>query len=102
MVDDISSLRDEWARFERDVDEFDIQHAQGQGKFAFDFVEGPLVKAIRSGDWCVAYSSHSFLGDPPNLTHHQGPSGRNQSGKPRNARMHHLPPKRSDSINNSD
>ncbi|KAG6329770.1 hypothetical protein ID866_9320, partial [Astraeus odoratus] len=42
-----------WERFERDVDEFDMQHAQGQGKFAFDFVEGPLVKALRSGDWVL-------------------------------------------------
>lgn len=65
MLDDTSSLRDEWARFERDIDEFDIQHAQGQGKFAFDFVEGPLVKALRSGDWCVTYSSRACLRDPP-------------------------------------
>ncbi|KAF9220907.1 hypothetical protein BS17DRAFT_290054 [Gyrodon lividus] len=42
-----------WDKFQRDVDEFDIQHAQGQGKFAFDFIEGPLVKALRSGDWIL-------------------------------------------------
>ncbi|KAF8843352.1 P-loop containing nucleoside triphosphate hydrolase protein [Paxillus ammoniavirescens] len=42
-----------WDKFQRDVDEFDMQHAQGQGKFAFDFVEGPLVKALRSGDWIL-------------------------------------------------
>jgi hypothetical protein len=42
-----------WDKFQNDIDEFDIQHAQGQGKIAFDFVEGPLVKALRSGDWCV-------------------------------------------------
>ncbi|KAG9315861.1 midasin [Chiua virens] len=42
-----------WGKFQRDVDEFDIQHAQGQGRFAFDFVEGPLVKALRSGDWIL-------------------------------------------------
>ena len=39
------------ALFVRDVDEFDVQHVQGKGKFAFSFVEGPLVKALRSGDW---------------------------------------------------
>lgn len=44
-----------WDKFRHDIDEFDIQHAQGQGKFAFDFVEGPLVKALRSGDWCVCF-----------------------------------------------
>ncbi|KAI6098131.1 midasin [Pisolithus sp. B1] len=42
-----------WEMFERDVDEFDIQHTQGQGKFAFDFVEGPLVRALRVGDWVL-------------------------------------------------
>jgi midasin len=47
-----------WDKFQRDVDEFDMQHAQGQGKFAFDFVEGPLVKALRSGDWYVFRALH--------------------------------------------
>ncbi|KAG2364226.1 hypothetical protein BDR07DRAFT_1608254 [Suillus spraguei] len=43
----------DWERFEKDVDEFDLQHAQGKGKFTFDFVEGPLVKALRTGDWIL-------------------------------------------------
>ncbi|KAG0703770.1 P-loop containing nucleoside triphosphate hydrolase protein [Suillus ampliporus] len=43
----------DWERFEKDVDEFDMQHAQGKGKFTFDFVEGPLVKALRAGDWIL-------------------------------------------------
>jgi hypothetical protein len=42
-----------WVAFERDVGEFEVQHVQAQGKFAFGFVEGPLVKALRSGDWYV-------------------------------------------------
>ena len=42
---------EDWALFVRDADEFDVQHVQGKGKFAFGFVEGPLVKALRSGDW---------------------------------------------------
>ena len=41
----------DWALFMRDVDEFEVQHVQGKGKFAFGFVQGPLVKALRSGDW---------------------------------------------------
>jgi len=40
-----------WAEFVRDVEEFEVQHVQGKGKFAFGFVEGPLVKALRTGDW---------------------------------------------------
>lgn len=51
-----------WDRFQCNIDEFDMQHAQGQGKSAFDFVEGPLVKTLRSGDWYVRYINYS-----PNL-----------------------------------
>lgn len=40
-----------WTTFEQAVEQFRIQHVQGKGKFAFSFVEGPLVKALRSGDW---------------------------------------------------
>lgn len=40
-----------WLSFIRDVDVFEVQHIQGKGKFAFAFVEGPLAKALRSGDW---------------------------------------------------
>lgn len=42
-----------WTTFLRDVEEFEIQHVQGKGKFAFAFVEGPLIKALRNGDWYV-------------------------------------------------
>ncbi|KAF9454871.1 midasin [Macrolepiota fuliginosa MF-IS2] len=42
-----------WDAFLRDVDTFEVQHLQGKGKFAFGFVEGPLVKALRSGDWIL-------------------------------------------------
>jgi midasin len=40
-----------WTRFEERVNEFEVQHVHGKSKFAFDFIEGPLVKAIRHGDW---------------------------------------------------
>ena len=43
----------DWDEFEQELRTFDIQHVQGKGKFAFAFVEGPLVKALRSGDWYV-------------------------------------------------
>ncbi|KZT67287.1 hypothetical protein DAEQUDRAFT_812985 [Daedalea quercina L-15889] len=42
-----------WERFEHDVQTFDVQHVQGKSKFAFAFVEGLLVKALRSGDWIL-------------------------------------------------
>jgi len=41
----------DWDEFEQELRTFDIQHIQGKGKFAFAFVEGPLVNALRSGDW---------------------------------------------------
>ncbi|CAL1712480.1 unnamed protein product [Somion occarium] len=42
-----------WDAFERDVRTFEVQHVQGNGKFAFGFVEGPLVKALRLGHWIL-------------------------------------------------
>ncbi|KAJ7717676.1 midasin nuclear AAA ATPase [Mycena metata] len=43
----------EWDAFEQDVGEFEVQHVRAKGKFAFGFVEGPLIKALRSGDWVL-------------------------------------------------
>ena len=40
-----------WDVFEQSVKTFEVQHVQGKSKFAFAFVEGPLVKALRNGDW---------------------------------------------------
>ncbi|KAI1794980.1 midasin [Ganoderma leucocontextum] len=42
-----------WEAFERDVQTFEVQHVQGKSKFAFAFVEGPLIKALRNGDWIL-------------------------------------------------
>lgn len=44
---------EEWVEFDRSVDTFEAQHITGKAKFAFAFVEGPLVKAIREGHWYV-------------------------------------------------
>ncbi|THV03027.1 midasin [Dendrothele bispora CBS 962.96] len=55
-VVDLSSLNAsalKWSSFERDVNDFNAQHVHGGGKFAFGFVEGPLVKALRAGDWIL-------------------------------------------------
>ena len=43
----------DWDEFECELRTFDVQHLQGKGRFAFAFVEGPLIKALRSGDWYV-------------------------------------------------
>ena len=47
----LSVTEAEWRLFEKDVRDFEVQHVRNSGKFAFQFVEGPLVKAIRSGSW---------------------------------------------------
>jgi len=44
----------EWDQFERDVSTFNVQHILGKSKLAFSFVEGPLLRALRAGDWCVS------------------------------------------------
>ncbi len=40
-----------WSALEREVLQFEAQYVTIKGKFAFGFVEGPLVRALRSGDW---------------------------------------------------
>lgn len=51
----------EWNAFGEKVDEFDVQHVKSGGRFMFSYVEGPLVKALRSGDWCVPHLSLCFV-----------------------------------------
>ncbi|THH06083.1 hypothetical protein EW145_g4329 [Phellinidium pouzarii] len=47
------STESEWLAFEADVHHFEVQHVLDKGKFAFHYVEGPLVKAIRTGAWVL-------------------------------------------------
>ena len=56
----------DWDEFEQELRAFDVQHIQGKGKFAFAFVEGPLVKALRLGDW---YVPASYSCSPVFLSH---------------------------------
>ncbi|PPR00460.1 hypothetical protein CVT24_004521 [Panaeolus cyanescens] len=42
-----------WSNFLQEVEGFEKHHVQGQGKLAFGFIEGPLVKAIRTGQWIL-------------------------------------------------
>ncbi|KAH6911428.1 P-loop containing nucleoside triphosphate hydrolase protein [Coprinopsis sp. MPI-PUGE-AT-0042] len=52
-MDDVQASLDRWSAFLTHVEQFEVQHVHGQGKFAFGFVEGPLVKALRNGDWIL-------------------------------------------------
>ncbi|CAK7204653.1 AAA ATPase midasin [Sporothrix eucalyptigena] len=46
-------LKPRWALFSEKLDQFDIQIASGTGAFAFAFVEGKIVQAVRNGDWLL-------------------------------------------------
>ncbi|EFX05719.1 denitrification regulatory protein nirq [Grosmannia clavigera kw1407] len=46
-------LRPRWDRFARRLDQFAQQVAGGSGAFAFAFVEGKIVQAVRNGDWLL-------------------------------------------------
>ncbi|KAG6208854.1 hypothetical protein E4U35_007989 [Claviceps purpurea] len=46
-------LRPRWTNFAQRLDQFDIQISGGSGAFAFSFVEGNLIKAVRNGDWVL-------------------------------------------------
>ncbi|KAL2312008.1 Midasin [Schizosaccharomyces pombe] len=46
-------LRNQWAKFEKEVEDFEKVLTGGSNGFMFSFVEGALVKAVRSGHWVL-------------------------------------------------
>lgn len=46
-------LKPRWEAFARSLEEFDTQISGASGSFAFTFVEGNIVKAVRNGDWVL-------------------------------------------------
>ncbi|PON27239.1 hypothetical protein TGAM01_v203620 [Trichoderma gamsii] len=46
-------LKPRWDQFARTLEQFEIQISGGSTAFAFSFVEGNLVKAVRNGDWVL-------------------------------------------------
>ncbi|KAK3374940.1 hypothetical protein B0H63DRAFT_549328, partial [Podospora didyma] len=49
----LRELRPRWDLFSQSLDQFDRQISSGPGGFAFAFVEGKIVKAVRNGDWVL-------------------------------------------------
>ncbi|XWW96961.1 hypothetical protein V2A60_004941 [Cordyceps javanica] len=49
----LRDLRPRWETFARNLEQFEAQIAAGPGGFAFSFVEGNLIKALRNGDWVL-------------------------------------------------
>lgn len=46
-------LRPRWDSFARKLEQFDIQISSGGSSFAFSFMEGNLIKAVRNGGWVL-------------------------------------------------
>ncbi|TDL22264.1 P-loop containing nucleoside triphosphate hydrolase protein [Rickenella mellea] len=46
-------LRSQWLAFERGLQAFEAVHIRDEGRVAFSFMEGPLVKALRTGTWVL-------------------------------------------------
>ncbi|KAK0630835.1 P-loop containing nucleoside triphosphate hydrolase protein [Bombardia bombarda] len=49
----LRDLKTRWDTFSQSLDQFDRQISSGPGGFAFAFVEGKIVKAMRNGDWVL-------------------------------------------------
>ncbi|KAL3469611.1 hypothetical protein BJX99DRAFT_265026 [Aspergillus californicus] len=46
-------LRQRWERFSVQLNDFEAQVSQGDAKFAFAFVQGKIVRALRNGEWVL-------------------------------------------------
>ncbi|KAF7714068.1 Uncharacterized protein PECH_004999 [Penicillium ucsense] len=46
-------LRQRWQTFESQLSDFEAQVSQGDAKFAFAFVQGKIVRALRNGEWVL-------------------------------------------------
>ncbi|KAL4968549.1 AAA family ATPase midasin [Aspergillus stella-maris] len=67
-------LRQRWERFAAQLHDFEAQVAQGDAKFAFAFVQGKIVRALRNGEWVlldeVNLASPDTLENIASLLHH--------------------------------
>ncbi|RAH66637.1 AAA family ATPase midasin [Aspergillus aculeatinus CBS 121060] len=67
-------LRQRWDRFAAQLNDFESQVSQGDAKFAFAFVQGKIVRALRNGEWVlldeVNLASPDTLENIASLLHH--------------------------------
>ncbi|KAJ5702978.1 Midasin [Penicillium malachiteum] len=67
-------LRQRWESFESQLTDFEAQVSQGDAKFAFAFVQGKIVRALRNGEWVlldeVNLASPDTLENVASLLHH--------------------------------
>ncbi|KKZ66310.1 hypothetical protein EMCG_07974 [[Emmonsia] crescens] len=48
-----ANLRGKWETFGGELREFEVRVSEGDSKFAFAFVQGKIVKALRNGEWVL-------------------------------------------------
>ncbi|KAJ5175879.1 Midasin [Penicillium canariense] len=67
-------LRQRWESFDAQLADFEAQVSQGDAKFAFAFVQGKIVRALRNGEWVlldeVNLASPDTLENIASLLHH--------------------------------
>ncbi|CAI7672580.1 unnamed protein product [Penicillium pancosmium] len=67
-------LRQRWDSFKTQLSDFEAQVSQGDAKFAFAFVQGKIVRALRNGEWVlldeVNLASPDTLENIASLLHH--------------------------------
>lgn len=52
-LETLLELKPRWDKFSKNLEQFGIQLSGGSGGFAFAFIEGNIVKAVRNGDWVL-------------------------------------------------
>ncbi|KAJ0116412.1 ATPase [Diaporthe amygdali] len=52
-LETLLELKPRWEKFSKNLEQFAIQLSGGSGAFAFAFIEGNIVKAVRNGDWVL-------------------------------------------------
>lgn len=52
-LETLLELKPRWDKFSKNLEQFAIQLSGGSGAFAFAFIEGNIVKAVRNGDWVL-------------------------------------------------
>ncbi|KAF4625784.1 hypothetical protein G7Y89_g12380 [Cudoniella acicularis] len=77
-LDSLLHLKPRWERFLENLVQFEVQLSGGTKGFAFTFVEGNIVKAVRNGDWVLLDEIN--LASPDTLESiadllHSGPDG---------------------------
>ncbi|KAL1966096.1 hypothetical protein VTN77DRAFT_4844 [Rasamsonia byssochlamydoides] len=73
------ALREKWETFAAQLRNFEAQATRGDSKFAFAFVQGKIVRALRNGEWVlldeINLATPDILENIASLLHH-GDEGR--------------------------